>query len=415
MLKNKNILVGVTGSIAVYKSLELIRLYIKAGANVRVIMTEAAKKFITPLSFETISQSKVLDESSESWDKESDYNHIAIGKWADIFVIAPASVNTINKLGNGIADNILTQSLIAYPRTKLLCPAANTNMMENSITKRSLQTLKENNYKLVDPVSKELACRDIGNGAMSEVEDIYYATLRHLNRSEYWANRRIVLSGGGTMEKIDDVRYISNYSSGKMAASLAMALYLKGADVTLVSTRGHESLPKVIHTIGVQSSAEMYENLEQSLRIARRGKLTLNQELIEKTPYLFMVAAVSDYVPKNTVSGKLKKENLGQEWKLDLTQNTDILTTLSKKGVISVGFKAEMDDTVAQANAKKMLENKQLDAVCLNVINDNNPFGSNTNDIELILKEESYSVSGDKLDIAFDILSKLEVQFEDAN
>jgi phosphopantothenoylcysteine decarboxylase/phosphopantothenate--cysteine ligase len=411
MLKNKNILIGVTGSIAIYKSLELIRLYIKAGANVRVIMTEAAKKFITPLTFETISQSKVLDDTNESWEKDSLYNHIAIGKWADIFVIAPASVNTINKLNCGIADNILTQSLIAYSRTKLLCPAANTNMIENSITKQSLQNLKESNYKLVDPVSKELACQDIGNGAMSEVEDIYYATLRHLNRSEYWANRRVVLSGGGSVEKIDDVRYISNYSSGKMAAALAKALYLKGADVTLVSTRGHEDLPSAIHIISVQSSGEMYEHLEHALRIARRGKLTLNQELIEKTPYLFMAAAVSDYVPCEPTHGKLKKEHLGQEWSLKLKQNTDVLRALTKKGIISIGFKAEMDDEVALENAKKMLVQKELDAVCLNVINENNPFGANTNDIELILENTNFSFSGDKLDISLNLLTRLEEQF----
>mgnify|MGYP003571732512 CR=1 FL=1 len=411
MLKNKNILVGVTGSIAIYKTLELIRLYIKAEANVKVIMTESAKKFITPLTFETISQNRVLDDTNESWDKDSHYNHIAIGKWADVFVVAPVSVNTINKLSHGIADNILTQSLIAYPRTKLLCPAANTNMMENPITKQSFQTLKECNYRIVEPISKELACRDIGNGAMSEVEDIYFATIRHLNRSEYWANRRVVLSGGGTIEKIDDVRYISNYSSGKMAASIAKALYLKGADVTLVSTRGHENLPNAIHTVSVEKSSEMYEQLEHALRIARRGKLNLNQELIEKTPYLFMVAAVSDYVPKDVFEGKLKKENIGQSWKLELTQNSDILTSLTKKGIISIGFKAELDDEVALENAKGMLNKKELDAVCLNIINENNHFGANTNEIELLLKDESFSLSGDKLEVAFNLASRLEENF----
>ncbi len=411
MLKNKNILVGVTGSIAIYKSLELIRLYIKAGANVKVVMTESAKKFITTLTFETISQSQILDDTNECWDKSSEYNHIAIGKWADIFVVAPASVNTINKLSHGIADNILTQSLIAYPRTKLLCPAANTNMLENAITQQSIQNLQDTNYKMVEPISKELACRDIGNGAMSDVEDIYYATIRELNQSEYWINRKVVLSGGGTIEKIDDVRYISNYSSGKMASSLALALYFKGADVTIISSRGHENLPNAIHTINVESSSEMYEHLDTSLRISQREKITSKEEMVEKRPYLFMVAAVSDYVPKEQFEGKLKKDSLGQDWKLELKQNMDVLTSLTKKGIISVGFKAEMDDEVALENAKGMLTKKELDAVCLNIINDNNRFGANTNEIELLLKNESFSFSGDKLEVAFKLISRLEKNF----
>lgn len=411
MLENKNILVAVTGSIAIYKTLELIRLYIKAGANVKVVMTQSAQKFVTPLTFETISQSKVLDDSNESWEKESLYNHIAIGKWADIVVLAPASANTMNKLANGIADNILTQTLLAYQGEKLLCPAANTNMIDHPATKKTLQTLQDWGYKLVEPVSKELACRDIGTGAMSEIEDIYYGTLRALNKSEYWAYRRVVLSGGGTIEKIDDVRYISNFSSGKMASALALALYVKGADVTLVSTRGYENLPKDIHVIPVQSSDEMYENVEHSLRVARRGKLTFNQELIQKTPYLFMVAAVSDYLPNEVHDGKLKKENLGLTWKLPLKQNMDILDSVTKEGIISIGFKAELDEEVATIHAQSMLEKKSLDAVCLNIIKDKNQFGSDYNELELLLQNENYSFSGDKKSISFELIDKLEETF----
>lgn len=413
MLINKNIVVGVTGSIAVYKTLELIRLYIKAGANVKVIMSESAKKFISVLTFETISQNKVLDDTNESWEKDSTQNHIAIGKWADIFVLAPASANTINKLANGIADNILTQSLLAYKGVTLLCPAANTNMLENPITKASIQKLQECHYELIASVSKELACRDIGNGAMSEVEDIYYSTIRSLNKSEYWLNRRVVLSGGGTIEKIDDVRYLSNFSSGKMASSLAMALYLKGADVTLVSTRGHENLPLDIHTITVQGAQEMQEHLEHSLRIAKRGKLTFEQELIQKKPYLFMVAAVSDYLPVVTHEGKLKKESLGTSWSLELEQNRDILSSLDTEDIVSVGFKAEMDESVAYNNAKKMMQKKSLDAVCLNVIGQENPFGSNENILELFFKEEQFSFNSTKLDISMQMLEKFEEQFKE--
>ncbi|WP_419771220.1 MAG: bifunctional phosphopantothenoylcysteine decarboxylase/phosphopantothenate--cysteine ligase CoaBC [Candidatus Marinarcus sp.] len=422
LLKNKNILVGVTGSIAVYKTLELIRLYIKAGANVKVIMTSAAKKFVTPLTFETISQSLILDENSESWDKHSVYNHIAIGKWADIFVIAPASANTINKLSHGIADNLLTQTALAYPRRKLLCPAANTNMLANPITQASLKMLKLCNYIMVEPISKELACRDVGSGAMSEVEDIFFATARELLSEEYWSERRVVLSGGGTVEKIDDVRYLSNFSSGKMASNLALALYLKGADVCLVTTRGHEDLPKAIHTIVVQSSSEMYEYLEDAIRVAKKGKMSSttlmddsNPTLIQKKPYLFMVAAVSDYLPAFAQEGKLKKELLGASWSLELKQNMDILHSLNKQEIISIGFKAETDEVVAQENAQKMLNKKELDGVCLNVINEENHFGSSHNTIELFLKnqKESTLISGDKLSLSLHLLDSLQSKFND--
>lgn len=317
LLKNKNILVAVTGSIAIYKTLELIRLYIKAGASVKVIMTNEAKKFINPITFEAISQNKVLEENSESWDKNELYNHIDIGKWADIFVIAPASANTINKLSHGLADNLLTQTALAYPRVKLLCPAANTNMIKNPITQASLKMLALCNYEILQTQTKELVCKDVGDGAMAEPQEIFYATARELLKEEYWNNRKVVLSGGGTIEKIDDVRYISNFSSGKMASSLALALYFKGADVCLVSTRGHETLPNAIHTIEVQSSNEMYEYLVDSIRVAKKGKLSKTTLMdsstptqILKRPFLFMVAAVSDYLPTFPQEGKLKKSYL---------------------------------------------------------------------------------------------------------
>ena len=420
LLKNKKILLAVTGSIAVYKALELIRLYVKAGAIVRVIMTDGAKKFINPITFEAISQNKVLDESSENWDKSQDYNHIDIGKWSDIFVIAPASANTINKLSNGLGDNLLLQTALAYPRMKLIAPAANTNMLKNPITQASLKMLKLCNYEIISSVTKELVCKDVGDGAMAEPQDIFDATCKELLKDEYWLNRKVVLSGGGTVEKIDDVRYLSNFSSGKMASSLARALYYKGADVCLVSTRGHENLPASIHLIKVESSSEMYEYLVDSVRVAKKGVLTKptlmdssSPTLILKKPYLFMVAAVSDYVPSFPQEGKLKKEMIGTSWNLELKQNMDILKSLDKEGIISIGFKAEMDENVASSNATSMLEKKNLDAVCLNIINEENNFGSNNNSIELILKNNSYEFKGSKLDISLEILEKMKVEFKE--
>ncbi len=420
LLKNKNILVAVTGSIAIYKTLELIRLYIKAGASVRVIMTNEAKKFINPITFETISQNKVLEENSESWDKNNIYNHIDIGKWADIFVIAPASANTINKLSHGIADNLLTQTALAYPQVKLLCPAANTNMIKNPITQASLKMLTLCNYEILQTQTKELACKDVGDGAMSEPEEIFYATARELLKNDYWTNRKVVVSGGGTIEKIDDIRYISNFSSGKMASSLALALSLKGADVCLVSTKKSEFLPNFIHTIEVENSNEMYEYLVDSIKVAKKGKLSKttlmdNSTLIHilKKPFLFMVAAVSDYIPVSPQKGKLKKELLGPSWELKLKQNIDILSSLDKNEIVSIGFKAEMDEVIAYENALKMLENKSLDAVCLNIIKDKNTFGSNSNNIELILKNKTYSFKASKLELSLELLSCLEKEFDE--
>jgi len=424
LLNNKNILLAVTGSIAIYKSLELIRLYIKAGANVKVIMTKSAKKFITPLTFETISQSRILDEDSEDWSTNTVNNHISIGKWADIFVIAPATANSINKLSNGIADNLLLQTALAYPMVKLLCPAANTNMIRNPLTQASLKMLKLCNFKLVETQTKELACKDIGDGAMADVQDIFAATAKELLKDNYWLDRKVVLNGGGTIEKIDDVRYISNFSSGKMAVSLATALYYKGADVCLITTSDIET-PSTIHTIKVQSSSEMFEYVESSIKVALKGKMSSatlmdssQMQLIQKKPYFFSVAAVSDYIPTFPQEGKIKKDDIGESWDLKLKKNIDILDSLEKSKIYSIGFKAEIDKDSAQQNAINMLTNKNIDGVCLNIIDDENSFGSDTNTISLITSNANNqnhqdNLEGTKLEVSMLLLDSLKDAFSE--
>jgi len=410
LLKNKKILLGVTGSIAVYKSLELTRLFIKAGAEVKVVMSESAKKFITPLTFETLTSNQVLDDTNESW--VNDHNHIKSGEWADILVIAPATANTIAKLANAIADNILLQTALAFSDMKILAPSANTKMLENPITQANFKMLGISNYTILDTQTKELACKTVGDGAMAEPIDVFWATSRELLKDEFWADRRVIVTGGGTIEKIDDVRYISNFSSGKMASAMATALYCSGADVNLISTAFDSDLPADIYTLDVEDSAEMYEYLVDSIRISKKGKLskaTLVRDehihLIQKKPYLFMAAAVSDYVPAFKQDGKLKKEMLGNTWELGLKKNIDILSSIDKKGISVVGFKAELDETTAQESAKNMLKNKNLDAVCLNILNSNNNFGSDTNEIEFIRAEGSTLIpSNEKLNVAFEIL-----------
>jgi phosphopantothenoylcysteine decarboxylase/phosphopantothenate--cysteine ligase len=420
LLKNKNILLAVTGSIAIYKSLELIRLYIKAGANVKVIMTDGAKKFIAPLTFETISQNTILDDSNEDWSTQTNNNHIAIGKWADIFVIAPATANTINKLSNGIADNLLLQTALAYPRTKLLCPAANTNMIKNPLTAASLKMLKLCNFKIINPQTKELACKDIGDGALADVEDIFHATAKELLEDKYWLDRKVVLNGGGTIEKIDDVRYLSNFSSGKMAVGLATALYYKGADVCLVTTSNIE-VPKGIHTINIQSTYEMCEFVKDSIKVALKGKMSSatlmdssQMQLIQKKPYFFAVAAVSDYVPSFPQSGKMKKDDIGDTWDLKLKKNIDILQEIDKSNIYTVGFKAEMDKENGKSNAINMLNNKNLDGVCLNFIDSSNNFGSNNNAIEFITSASNINIEGSKLEVSLSLLDNLKEQFQES-
>ncbi len=410
LLNGKKILLGVTGSISIYKALELIRLYIKSGAQVRVIMTESAKKFITPLTFETISMNKVLHADTESWD--NDLNHIKIGTWADIFVIAPATANTIAKLSNAIADNLLLQTALAYPDEKLLCPSANTNMMANPIIIHSAKMLALSNYTIMNTQKKLLACNTEGDGALSDVEDIFFMTARMLLKEAFWENRPVIVTGGGTVEKVDDVRYLSNFSSGKMSSSLALALFFKGADVHFISSKFPQRLPSSMHQTDVQNTREMKKQLIDSIDIAKKANMTKSTlmndsttELIQKEPFLFMAAAVSDYIPSLPQQGKLKKAGIGDTWSLELKLNEDLLGSINTEGVYAIGFKAEMDEAHGLDNAKAMLEKKGLDAVCFNLLKDASSFGTDDNALEFITKERQHTLpSQDKLTLSLALL-----------
>ena len=419
-LKNKNILLGVSGSVAIYKSLELIRLYIKSGAKVRVIMTNSATKLISKLLFEAISQNTVLDEETQNWSKSSVNNHIQLGKWADIFIIAPATANTISKLSHGNADNLLLQTALAYQKEKLICPAANTNMIENPITQSNLKMLKLCNYQIINTIAKELVCRDIGNGAMAEINDIFHATCRVLLKDNYWINRQVILTGGSTIENIDDVRYISNFSSGKMANALATALYYQGANVCFITSKIMSSLPPQITTINVQNTKEMLNNLNEHIKFVNKNMSNLstpkkqsNTKRTNKKPFFFCVAAIGDYVVKTPQTGKIKKQDKGKSWNLELTENIDILSSVNKTDIISIGFKAEFNKTDSKNNALNMLKTKNIDAVCLNVIGDDNNFGSDKNTIEFITKNGDSRLweTTEKLELSFLILQQLKKDF----
>jgi len=413
LLKNRKIAIGVTASIAIYKTLELIRLFIKSGAEVRVVMSEEAKKFVTPLTFEAISANVVLHSDTESW--ANDNNHIGLATWAELFIVAPASANTINKLSNGIADNLLLQTAIACRAPKLLAPAANTNMIESPITKASIKMLELNGYRVVQPKEGLLACKVQGKGAMAEPMEIFYMAARELLDDPFYSLRPVVITGGGTIERIDDVRFISNFSSGKMADALVREAYFRGADVCYITTKEPNDIPSGVHAIMVESAEEMHKMTQDALRESKKGIMTKptlmddsRPELVKKKPFFISAAAVSDYAPKFSQSGKLKKEALGEEWKLELKKSPDILKEINDRAIFKIGFKAEFDKAGAQKSAADMVENKNLDAVCLNVLGGEINFGSDESAMEVITKDSQTTLQkAPKIKIAGEILEYL--------
>ena len=415
LLKNRKIGVAVTGSIAIYKTLELIRLFVKAGAEVRVVISAPAQKFITALTFEAISGHTVLTDENESWAQEVEnksHNHIGLAKWAETFVVAPASANTIAKLANGIADNLLTQTLLAHRGAKILAPSANSAMLDHPITKANLKMLGICEYEILEPSVKVLVCGDEGKGAMAEINDIFWATARALLREEFWEYRNAIVTGGGTRENIDSVRFIGNHSSGKMASSLVTALYARGANPTYITTIRNDSLPSQINQIVVSNGDEMGEAIraeQPKVKTPINTKPTLMRagmvREIAKEPYLFMAAAVADYKNETQTNGKLKKEQIGEKLSLELVKTADILTSLDKSGMKVVGFKAEFDAKSAKKCAQKMLKDKRLDAVCLNILSEKNGFGSDMNEMEFVSEGANALIPlQEKLFVSFEIL-----------
>ena len=410
-LSGKSVLLGVTGSISVYKGCELARLFVKAGAEVHVVMTVSAERFVSSLTFEALTRNPVLTEKSESWS--CDLNHIDIGKKCDIFVIAPVTANTLNKLSQGIADNILTQTALAFSKKILLAPAANTQMLKNHSTDQSLKMLVLNDYGIIQPQEKLLACGDIGSGALAEPIEIFFETAKSLLKEDFWTDRRIVVTGGGTREKIDEVRYLSNFSSGKMAKSLCLALYLKGADVCYISSMGNEGLPQSLLSIEVENTQALLTQTKDAIHRAKKAKVCTSsthnsdRHLIHKEPYLFMVAAVADFTPKFPQEGKLKKSMLGESWSIELKQTPDVLSSLDKMDIKTIAFKAEMDSENGLANAQALIETKQVDAVCYNLLHNSQSFGTSDNEITFITKTSQIPLGkSDKLTLSNKILTQ---------
>ena len=365
MLKNKKILLAVCGSIAFYKAYEILSLLKKQGADVYVALSDGALEFCSVSGFEALSEHKILSSQTQNW--QDGVNHIAYSKM-DLVLIAPASVNTINKLTAGICDNVFMQTLIAASQVPLVvAPAANNNMIEHFATQNSLEILKKNGALVVEPVLKTLACGDVGKGALASPEVIVEAAIKRLSRPLF-AGKKVVISGGATTEKIDDVRAITNFSSGKMARALARAFYYAGAEVKLLAS--------------FETSSEPFDSLKFS---SSSELLELCKSECEGANLLVMCAAVSDFVPTK-IDGKIKKENVGESLNLSLKKNVDILQSLKEFKCKKIGFKLEISNESALKSARSMLEKKALDAVCLNILGEKNGFASEQNEVNFITK-----------------------------
>ncbi|WP_148818761.1 bifunctional phosphopantothenoylcysteine decarboxylase/phosphopantothenate--cysteine ligase CoaBC [Campylobacter concisus] len=365
MLKNKKILLAVCGSIAFYKAYEILSLLKKQGADVYVALSDGALEFCSVSGFEALSEHKILSSQTQNW--QDGINHIAYSKM-DLVLIAPASVNTINKLTAGICDNVFMQTLIAASHVPLVvAPAANNNMIEHFATQNSLEILKKNGALVVEPVLKTLACGDVGKGGLANPEVIVEAAIKRLSKPIF-VGKKVVISGGATTEKIDDVRAITNFSSGKMARALARAFYYAGAEVKLLAS--FETSNEPFESFKFSSSSELLE---------------LCKSECEGANLLVMCAAVSDFVPTK-IDGKIKKEDVGESLNLSLKRNVDILQSLKEFKCKKIGFKLEISNESALKSARSMLEKKALDAVCLNILGEKNGFASEQNEVNFITK-----------------------------
>lgn len=361
-LEGKTILIGITAGIAAYKICELIRMYKRGGANVRVVVTPNTLNFVTKLTLETLSQNEVFVDNFE--EKEYKPEHISLCDEADVMVIAPATANTISKIANGICDNLLTSTVCAFNKPIIVAPAMNTNMWNNSIIQDNLQKLEINGFNILNPESGFLACGTIGNGRLCSLEKIFDKTIEVISQNKKLSGKRILITAGGTKEKIDPVRYISNFSSGKMGTALADVAYSMGADVVLVSTF---DIVKPYKVIKIESAIEMQ-------------KVVMDNS----ADCIIMAAAVGDYRVKEYSEQKIKKTTETNELQLTLIKNPDILQEISeKKDAIIVGFCAESENLIE--NAKIKIKNKGCDYLIANDISRKDiGFSSDENEVYII-------------------------------
>ncbi len=370
VLNGKKIVLGVTGCIAAYKSAYLLRELKKRGADVKVVMTPSATEFITPLTLSSLSQNPVvvnLFPPSQSEDTGLTTWHIDLALWADLILIAPATVNTVAKIAHGFADNALTTVVTAARSPVIIAPAADVDMYENQLTKENLQKLESLGFYIIPAEEGELASGLKGKGRFPETDKI--TDVAEMILSGYkkdLTGKKILITAGPTYEDIDPVRFIGNRSSGKMGFALAKAAYLRGAEVTVISGPSSETAYQEVKRIDVRSADEMKKAVTKELK---------------KNDVLIMAAAVADYKPARKVAKKLKKEQKLSEIKLSVTD--DILASIKKEGKTVVGFALETDNELA--NAKKKLKSKNLDMIVLNSLKDKRSgFEFDTNKVTVI-------------------------------
>ena len=371
MLKGKTVVLGVTGSIAAYKIANLASMLKKLHCNVHVLMTRNATNFINPITFETLTANKCL---IDTFDRNFQFNveHISIAKQADVVLVAPASANVIGKIAGGIADDMLTTTIMACTCKKLIAPAMNHNMFHNPIVQDNLQKLQRFGYEIITPAQGYLACGDVGDGKMPDEQTLLDHIIREIAFEKDMVGKKVLVTAGATRESIDPVRFITNHSSGKMGFALAKAAMLRGAEVTVVAAHTDVAPPRFVEVVPVMSAADMFEAVT-----SRAGECDI----------IIKAAAVADYTPETVADSKVKKSDADLSIPLKRTQ--DILKYLGshkKNGQFLCGFSMETDNVLE--NSRKKLLGKNCDMICANSLRrEGAGFGVDTNVITLITND----------------------------
>lgn len=392
MLKGKTVVLAISGSIAAYKMANVARMLLKQHCDVEVLMTQNATQFINPITFESLTGHKCL---VDTFDRNFQYSveHVALAKRADVVLVAPASANVIGKIANGIADDMLTTTVMACPCRKIVSPAMNHNMYHNPIVQDNIEKLKRFGYEIITPATGMLANGDIGDGRMPEESVLFEAVVKEIACEKDLTGKKVLISAGATREPIDPVRFITNHSSGKMGYALARAALHRGAEVTVVAAHTDVEPPLFVNVVPVQTAAEMYD------------------AILSKAPEYDMIikaAAVADYTPAVTADNKIKKKD--GDMSIPLVRTKDILKALGENkrpGQILCGFSMETENVLE--NSRKKLESKHCDMICANSLKSAGAgFGTDTNIVTLITKnsEESLELMS-KEQVAHKILDKL--------
>ncbi len=392
MLTGKTVILGVTGSIAAYKMADCARELTKLHAEVNVLMTKNSTQFINPITFETLTQHTCL---IDTFDRSFQYSveHVALAKAADIVLVAPASANVIGKLANGIADDMLTTTVMACPCTRLVAPAMNHNMLHDPIVQDNIAKLKRFGYGIIEPVNGMLANRDIGDGKLPEASYLIECILHEIARPKDMAGLKVLVTAGATREAIDPVRFITNHSTGKMGIALAKEASMRGAEVTLVAADCTEEMPPFVNVVRVESAADMFEAVT---------KAAPEQDIIVKA------AAVADYTPAQVSDSKVKKSE--GDMSIPLTRTEDILKYLGEHkpaGQLLCGFSMETENVIE--NSSKKLYSKNCDMICANSLRTEGAgFGTDTNIVTMITAGGNTELPKlSKLDTAARIFDKL--------